>query len=143
MLTLSFIRYIGWNDEAKEGDFVIGVVKSKEMVNWLKAQSDGKKFGFQDVVIREFKSIEEVEKCQVIYVSSNYNFNKGADDIFNKVGKNTLVITEAEGSCSKGSMINFVVQDEKLKFELHKRNAQLNGIQVGQKLETMTAAILL
>ncbi len=143
MLTLSFIRYVGWDEESKQGDFVIGVLKSKEMVTWLKSQSDGKKFGFQDVVIKEFKSIEEVTDCQVIYVSSNYNFAKGSTEVLNKVGKNTLVITEADGACSRGSMINFVVQDEKLKFEIHKKNAQIGGVQISTKLEQMTAAIIL
>ncbi len=141
MLTLSFIRYCGWSDAARQGDFVIGVLRDKEMVNWLSSQSAGKKFGFQDVVIKEFKSIEELVDCQVIYVSANFNFNKGADQIISKVGKDTLIITEAEGATTKGSMINFVVREEKLKFELSKKNAAISGIQFSTKLENMTAAI--
>lgn len=141
MLTLSFMRYCGWNEAARQGDFVIGVVRDKEMANWLKSQSAGKKFGFQDVVIKEYKSIEEVEHCQVIYVSNNFNFNKQAEVLLDKVGKDCLVITEVEGACTKGAMINFVVREEKLRFELHKKNAQFGGIQFSAKLEDMTAAI--
>lgn len=141
MLTLSFIRYVGWGENARKGDFVIGVVRDKELVGHLKAQSAGKKFGFQEVVIKEFKSWEEATDCQVIYVSKNWNFNRNADAVITKVGKDTLIITEMEGATEHGSMINFVVRDEKLKFELSKKNASYAGIQFSAKLEGMTAAI--
>ena len=141
MLTLSFIRYVGWSDAARQGDFVIGVIRDKELANWLKSQSQGKKFGFQDVVIKEFKSLEEVVDCQVIYCSTNLNFNRNANAIISKVGKDTLIITEIEGATAYGSMINFVIREEKLMFELHSKNAQMVGIQFSDKLRNMAAAI--
>lgn len=141
MLTLNFIRYIGWPDAARQGDFVIGVVKSKELVNQLTAQSTGKKFGFQDIVVKEFKNVEEITNCQVVYVSSMINFSRSAGTIINKAGKGALIVTEQDGATDSGSMINFVVKDGKLMFELHKNNASLAGVHFSTKLENMTAAI--
>lgn len=141
MFTLNFIRYIGWPETAKQGDFVVGVVRDKELADWLRDQSAGKKFGFQDVVIKEFRSAEEISDCQVVYISANVNYAKYAADITNKVKKETLIITEAEGATNSGSMINFVVREDKLKFKLHKGNASKSGIQFSSKLETMTNAI--
>jgi len=141
MLTLNFIRYIGWTDEARQGDFVIGVIRDKDLANHLRAQSAGKKFGFQEVVVKEFKNVDEVVDCQVIYCSSSVSFSRSANTILSKVGKGSLIITEQEGATNNGSMINFVVRDEKLKFELCKKNAAYAGIQFSSKLEQMTAAI--
>ena len=141
LLTLSFIRYLGWDDAARQGDFVIGVVRDRELSQWLTNQSQGKKFGFQDVVVKQFKSVEEITDCQVIYVSKNISFARNAAKILDKVGKNTLVMTEEEGATNNGSMINFVVRDSRLRFELSKANAQMGNIQFGQKLTDMTAAI--
>ncbi len=141
LLTLSFIRYLGWSDAARQGDFVIGVIRDKELSSWLTSQSQGKKFGFQDVVIKSFKSVAEVVDCQVIYVSRNVSFEKNAATIIDKVGKDTLIITEEEGATKSGSMINFVVRENKLRFELSKSNAAMSNIQFGQKLTDMTAAI--
>jgi len=144
VFTLNFIRYIGWPEETKQGDFVIGVVRDREMASWLEKQSEGKKFGFQNVVIKEFKSPEEVTNCQVIYVSSNVNFSKSAATLVNKVGgKNTLIISESEGATDSGSMINFVIREDKLKFEIHKANAAKFGLQISSKLESMASAISL
>lgn len=141
MLTFSFIRHIGWADEVRQGDFVIGVLKERELVSWLVKLSAGKKFGYQDIVIKEFKSVDELEDCQVIFVGSAGNYNKNHETILNKVGKNTLIISETEGATNKGSMINFVVRDDILKFELHKNNAAIAGVQFSSKLQEMKGAI--
>ncbi|MBN2166587.1 MAG: YfiR family protein [Marinilabiliaceae bacterium] len=139
--TLNFIRYIGWPEETKQGDFVIGVLKAKEIADFMTSQSAGKKFGFQDVVIKEFKNTDEITKCQVLFVSSYANFGRNADEILQKVGNNTLVITETEGATEKGAAINFVIRDSKLKFEIKKTNAAKAGLQVSSKLEGMASAI--
>jgi len=144
VFTLSFIRHIGWTESAKKGDFVIGVVRDKELADWMKKLSAGKKFGFQNVVIKEFKSPADIVDCQVVYVSSNVNFAKNAALLVDKVnGGGTLIITETEGATKYGSMINFVVREGKLKFEIHKSNAAKFGLQVSSKLEGMKNAISL
>lgn len=142
VFTLNFIRHIGWPEATKKGDFVIGVVKDKEIVSWLEKLSAGKKFGYQNVVIKEYKSVDDIQDCQVLFVSSYANFNRKASEIINKVGgKNTLIVCESEGATDKGAMFNFVVRDQKLKFEIHKANAAKFGLQISSKLEGMAAAI--
>ena len=142
VFTINFIRYIGWDDAVKQGDFVIGVVKNKEIADWLKSLSKGKKFGFQNVVIKEFESPADVTYCQVIYIPTNINLAKNAASIISKLGNNnTLIITEKNRATKYGSMINFVVRNDKLKFEIHKANAKKAGLQISSKLEAMAAAI--
>ncbi|HLW06509.1 MAG TPA: YfiR family protein [Marinilabiliaceae bacterium] len=144
VFTLNFIRYIGWPDTSLQGDFVIGVVRNSEVASWLKDQSNGKKFGFQDIVVKEFRNIEDVSDCQVIYVSSSTNIRSGADLLLDKARqKNSLIITESEGATNYGAAINFVVRDGQLKFELHKGNAGRVQLQLSSRLEGMSAAIVL
>lgn len=141
MFTLNFIRYIGWPEEVKQGDFVIGVLKNKALAAELQLQTAGKKFGFQTIVVKEFNSIDEVTDCQMIYVSESINFSKSADIISQKVGKNTLIISENAGAISNGSMINFVVVNDLLKFEVSPSNAQSKGLSLSSNLVSMKNAI--
>ncbi len=141
VFTLNFIRYIGWPDDAKQGDFVIGVLKSDKIADWLEKQSTGKKFGYQNVVIKKFNSVDEVTDCQVLYVSSFINFTKHSETLLGKIGKSSLLITEAEGATKHGSVINFVVRENNLKFEIHDSNAQTLGLSISSKLSNMAAAI--
>ena len=144
LFTLSFIRYVGWPEETKQGDFVIGVLKDREVANWLKSLSKGKKFGFQNVVIKEFKSTSEITDCQVLFVSNAVNMAKYSTAIINKTGgKNTLIITEKDGATKYVGMINFVIKDNKLKFEIKKDNASKFGLPISSKLSAMNNAITL
>lgn len=143
MFTLSFVRYVGWPDEVKTGDFVIGVVADNNIAALLKEQSNGKKFGYQNIVIKEFNTPEEVQNCQILYVSEKGKFFKNADLYKQKLGgKNSLVITETDGAINKGSMINFVVEEGKLKFEVSTANAGLYGIRFSNTLLTLNNAII-
>jgi len=142
VFTLNFIRYIGWTESSKQGDFVIGVVRNKEVADWLKEQSAGKPFGFQNIVVKEFKSVEEIDGCQVLFISSAINMRNNGTLVMDKAKlKNSLVISEAEGATNYGAAINFVVRDGVLKFELHKANAARMGLQFSSRLEGMAAAI--
>jgi len=144
VFTLNFIRHIGWTEQSMQGDFVIAVVRNKDVANWLRDQSAGKKFGFQDIVIKEYRNIEEVEKSQVIFVSSSVNIRSSSDILIEKArSNNSLIISEAAGATAYGSAINFVVKDGILMFELHKGNAAWMGLQFSSRLEGMKAAIIL
>lgn len=142
LFTLNFIRYIGWPDEAKQGDFVIGVLKNSQLAKQLVTNTAGKKFGYQTIVVKEFKKIEDVTDCQILYIGSYLNYSKSADLLASKLNnKNSLIITESNGAINSGSMINFVIVDNKLKFEISADNAHVFGLELSNSLTSMTQAI--
>ncbi|WP_291855926.1 YfiR family protein [Marinilabilia sp.] len=143
VFTLNFIRYIGWPEAARQGDFVIGVLQDSDIARRISQQTGGKKFGFQDVVVKEFNSLEEVTDCQVLFISDSFSLSRNATQIKQKLGNNSLIVTESEGATEYGAMINFVVRNEVLKFEIHKGNASGNGLQISSRLENMSSAIVL
>jgi hypothetical protein len=57
-------------------------------------------------------------------------------------GQGTLVITEDEEAIDAGSMINFVVRDQKLKFELSSNNATKSGLVFSNTLASLSNAIV-
>lgn len=143
VFTLNFIRYIGWPEAAKQGDFVIGVLRDGSIAKELNAKTVGKKFGYQNIVVKEFKNVDEVTDCQILYVSENINYSKYAQDISSKLNNsNSLIVTEVHGAIDKGSMVNFVIVDQKLKFELSPTNAGKFGLKFSNSLTSMTNAIL-
>ena len=143
MFTLNFIRYIGWPDAAKQGDFVIGIVNDHNILNNMQAQTVGKKFGFQNIVVKEFKKVEDITDCQILFFSNNQNYNKYAEEVKSKLGnKNSLIVTEREGATKSGSMINFVIRDGKLKFELSSVNANKFNLKFSSSLTSLSNAIV-
>lgn len=143
MFTMNFMRYIGWPDGATKGDFVIGVLKDKPVLGNLQKLTVSKKFGYQPIVVKEFKSVEDVTDCQILFVGGGIKFSKNSEVLKQKLqGKNSLIITETEGATKSGSMINFVVRGGKLKFEIHSANASVFGLKFSNKLSSLSNAIV-
>jgi len=142
LFTLNFIRYIGWPEDATKGDFVIGVLKNSIMAEQLKENTIGKKFGYQNIVIKEFKNIEDISYCQILYIDESIDYAKSSSAISAKINnKNSLIITEDKGAIVQGSMINFVVVDDKLKFEVSAANAEKSGLKFSNTLLSMNNAV--
>ncbi len=140
--TLNFIRYIGWSEEQTKGDFIIGVVGKKELADMLKEQSTGRKFGYQDIVIKEFTTVDKITPCHVLYVGKAAKFVENKDKVFKNSGnKNFLLITETNSAIESGSIINFVIENDILKFEISESNAANLGITYNSKLSSMSSAI--
>jgi hypothetical protein len=140
--TLNLIRYIGWNDQAMQGEFTIAVIGNKDVAEQLRIHSAGKRFGHQDFVIKEYDRLEEVRACQVIYVGEHLRIAAGTNQLLRKAEElGGLIITESEGMTNNGSAVNFVQRNEGLRFELNSDNAKHANLQFSSRLQGMSAAI--
>lgn len=127
----NFTKLVAWPD--KSGDFVIGVLGGGDIVGALKALAKAKKAGSQTIVVKEYGSVGEIGKCNILVVSKG-----DVAAAAGKVGGNaTLIISDEAGGTDKGAAINFVLVDNKQKFELKKANATSKGLKVSSSLEKL------
>src|SRR5687767_12058723 len=110
----NFIKYIEWPDDGKSTDFIIAIIGDSPVKKELQALAASKKANGKKIVIRQYSSIEEVEQCHILYISSGKsNVLKAA--IERTKGMSALLIAEREGLAKKGAGINFVtLEDETL-----------------------------
>lgn len=130
---MAFTKNIEWPGTYKEGSFVIGVLGSSGLVDELNRMAATKKVGLQNIEVKTFSSPTAVSKCHLLYVAPE--MSNTLKDVLGKIkGQSTLLVTERTGMTKQGAAINFVVQDNKLKFELNKNNAQKYNLAVGSSL---------
>lgn len=135
----NFTRLIEWPAEYKTGDFTIGVIGSGEVFNELKNYTNSKMVGAQAIKIVKFNAPADVTKCQIIFVG--YGKTKDIPEIVTKLGgASTLIVSENKTAIEKGAAINFVIVDDKLKFELKLSNASSLGLKIHSNLENMAIA---
>lgn len=139
MMMFNFTRYVEW--PASTGDeFVIGVVGNKEVYNTLNTWYAGKSKGTKKFAIKIFTSAEEVTDCAVLFIDKSKS--KDFAIIKEKTkGKGTLIITNHDGFGAKGSTINFVTVDNKLKFELNHKAFESANLKVSGALTSMAIII--
>lgn len=135
----NFTRLIEWPSDYKSGEFIIGVYGSSEVFNEVKNFCNGKMVGTQPITVKKFGTIDEIGKCHMLFVA--YNKTKEIAPITSKIGGNkTLIISERKGALEDGSAINFVINEDKLKFELKASNGTKYGLKIHSNLESMAIA---
>jgi hypothetical protein len=138
----NFSRLIEWPASYKTGNFIIGTLGVTDVTAELESYSKGKKVGTQDIEVINYKTPEEIQNCQILFIP--FSRTKQIAEVITALkGKSTLIITEKAGSLNEGAAINFVIIQDKMKFELKAENASKYGIKFSSKLNEMalTAAM--
>ena len=137
----NFTKYIDWPEKYKEGNFVIGVLGTTPFYNDLTALLTKKSVGKQIFEIKSFTSSESITGvCHILFITSE---NSGQlPDVLKKLkGKSTLVVTEKSGLAKQGSGINFVVDNNKQRFELNKTNIEKYNMKVSSALASLAISV--
>jgi hypothetical protein len=138
----NFSRLIEWPANYRTGNFIIGVLGSTEIATELETYTKGKKVGSQNIQVVRYKTPAEIQNCHIIFISFSRT-KQMAEVIPVLKGKSTLIISEKSGALVEGSAINFIVTEDKLKYEINADNASKFGIKFSAKLQEMSASPML
>jgi hypothetical protein len=138
LFVYKFTQYIEW--PSQNGDFVIGVVGNSPILVELEAIAATKKVGARSIVVKKLAASADLSGCQMIFVSEGQSGSLGS--ISSKLaGKNILIISETNGGAKKGAGINFVIIDDKMKFELNKGAVERQGLKVSGDLTKLAIVV--
>jgi hypothetical protein len=133
----NFTKYIEWPDNYKEGSFVIGFIgNNSALLGELSKMALSKKVGSQSIEIRNISTIDDNARFNIIFVLSE-NSSQLSEVVTKTKGKSTLIVTEKPGLVKQGAAINFIIIDNKQKFELNKTNIEKYKLKVASTLEAM------
>lgn len=133
----NFSRLIEWPANYRTGNFVIGILGNAEVAGELETYTKGKKVGAQNIQVIRYKTPEEIQQCHILFIP--FVRTKQLPQIVSAVNnKSTLIITEKSGALNEGSAINFVILNDRMKFELKPENANKYGIKFSAKLQEMS-----
>jgi len=126
-------KYINWPAHKKSGDFVIGIVGDSPLYDELKSFTANKTVGSQKIVIKGFSSSADSYDCQILFISEEKSRSMKKIAALTE-GSPVLLISELGGLAQKGSCINFIIVDERLKLEINKKNIQQRNLDVASEL---------
>ncbi len=137
----NFTKYFEWPEKMKSGNFIIQLVGSNNSLNQeLNKMATSKQVGTQKLEIKSGTAIDNAIKPHIVFLLSEASdMLKDANAKYK--GKGTLVITEKSGLAKAGSAINFVVLDNKQKFEYSEKNAEKAGLKTSNELKTLAIAV--
>lgn len=134
-----FVKYLNWPAASKSNNrlpIVLGVMGNKNMYSELAQACAGKKIEDRPLEVRTITTIQEATQCQLVFLGDKENDQLNA---LVKAIQNdpTVLVCESPGSITAGADINFVVKEERLRFELNTSRLQKKSIQVASELKRL------
>jgi len=129
-----FARSNDWPEETKEGNFKIGIHGNRVLFNFLVERYSNQSIGSQMLEVVWYEEAEMSEYTHILYSES-----EGEDlaRLIKSTGNQpVMVVTSVHGELKmpKGSVMNFVIQSSKIRYELDMDNAILRGLVVGNRI---------
>lgn len=137
----NFTRYFEWPGAKKSGNFVIHVVgKNDALVKELNKMAETKMVGNQKMEIVYTATYASKAIPHMLFLLPDVS--KALPDITAKLkGKGTLIISEKEGAAKTGAAINFVIIENKQKFEYSKNSAVKAGLKTSEDFKALAIAV--
>lgn len=128
-----FTKYIDWPVNKKSGDFIIGIVGDSPLYDELKTLSANKTVGNQKIVVMKMSPSANSYNCHIIFISEDESSSLKKIATLT-AGAAILIISESDGLARKGSCINFITVDERLKLEINKNNVEQRNLSIASEL---------
>jgi hypothetical protein len=129
-----FIKFIEWPDRqlTDTSTVIIGSIGESPMVAALQALSD-KELEDPRVCVRRFESSDDLEFCHILFVPASEDENLA--EILAELGRaGTLTVGESQRFAGFRGMINFVIADKKIGFEVDIGSVHRHGLRISSKL---------
>jgi hypothetical protein len=133
---LKFGNYVEWPSESFDsGDksFRIGIIGADELADELAKMVIGRSVNGRPITIRKLRATESTSDMHLLYIG--YPSGTRLTDLLAQLqGRSILVVTDSQEALAYGSMINFVVVDGRLRFEVAPKNAARGKIDISARL---------
>jgi hypothetical protein len=132
----NFAKFVEWPASAfadSTSPFVIGVLGENPFGSDLEQTVRGKVINERLLSIKLFRSPTEATNCHILFISTSEK--KQFSDIFNTLkGVPVLTVGETDQFIDSGGMINFVMEDKKIRFQINNETAKREKLQISSKL---------
>ena len=131
----NFARFVEWPSEAFTDDQspISLCVLGKDPFGGALKSIEGKTIKGRKLVINRFERIEDLPKCHILFISRSEK--EDLDKIFaNLKGWNVLTVADMEEFGQRGGIINFIIREHKVRFEITLDASDRAGLTISSKL---------
>ena len=133
---VNFMQFVTWPDSVftnENAPFSIAVLGDDPFGPALDQTLQGETVNHHKIVVQRVRRVEDCKDCQMIFVSRSEEKNLPA--ILAKVDSGpVLTVSETRGFARQGGIINFYLEDKKVRFEINPVVAQRANLKISAQL---------
>jgi hypothetical protein len=131
-----FGGYVEWPERVfprSDSPLVLGVAGADVLAAELSRIASGRTMNGRPVVVRRVRGGEQVTDVHVLFIGRSEASRLG-ELLSMTQGQPVLTVSETEKGLAQGSVINFVIADNRVRFEVSLETANRNGLRIGAPL---------
>jgi hypothetical protein len=140
----NFGRYVQWPDTAlpKDGPpFVIGVLGTDPFGAVLDEIAVAAKVDGHPVAAKRFATLAEYTPCHILFLAAATDAQVKAAAIQRLRNAPVLLVGEEPGMAQRGAVVNFYVEQNKVRFEINIETARQQQLKVSSKLLSLAKIV--
>lgn len=141
---LKFLDFVDWPPtpiDHADAPFLIGVLGSRSLGDALDQASAGRRVNGHPVRVRALGRDEAATGLQMLFVG-RAETGRVATIASAANGQPLLLVTESESALAQGAAINFVVIDDKVRFDVSLHAAERAGLKISARLLAVARTVL-
>jgi hypothetical protein len=139
----NFAKFVEWPAEAFAGPndpIAICVLGKDPFGHSLDDLVAGRKVEGRSFVVRQISDVRLAAACQILYIAPSEN--KHLPSLLNEIDtRPVLPVGEADVSGGRGLVINFILENGKVRFEINVDAAEQRKLQISSKLLSLARIV--
>jgi hypothetical protein len=135
----NFLKYVEW-PASRAADtnapLIVGIPGNDPITSHLRKIAQGRTVNGRSLEIRSLAGRENVDGIHVLWVGA-IRGKQEEDWLCSVAGKNVLTIGETEAFTQKGGIITFVMEGDKIRFDVNMKAARRQGVMVRAQLQKL------
>jgi hypothetical protein len=139
----NFTKFVEWpaGISRNNGDSLMVCVMGEDPFDHaLEEVVKGKNLNGKPFEVRHVSKVQEARSCQVLFVSSSER-RKVRSILEGLKGASVLTVGDTPGDAKQGCIIGFLIEDNKVRFEINVRAANLANLKVSSKLLSLAKVV--
>jgi hypothetical protein len=140
----NFGRYVQWPAAAfadAQAPFVIGVLGADPFGAVLDEIANSAKVDGRTVVAKRFATLAEYSPCHILFIAASTDSKVKSEALAKLQNKGVLLVGEETGLVEQGAVVNFYVENNKVRFEINVGTAKQQQLKVSSKLLSLAKIV--
>jgi len=132
----NFAKFVEWPATALRdpgAPIIVAVLGEDPFGADLEQTLNGKSAGGRRVLVRRFKGVRDLEFCHILFISPSEKEHL-RETLRALKNSNILTVGESDGFARLGGMINFIPEENRVRFEINIDAADRAGLKISSKL---------
>lgn len=134
-MLFNIAKFVSWPSAggANGGQIVFAILGEDDLAGAITATFSTRTIHGREVFVRFIRRVEDVRGAQILYIASSTHEQIPA--VLTALrGQSVLTVADQAGFAAQGGMVNFVRQDDRVRFEINPATAERSRLKISAKL---------